>query len=82
MIGDSADFNDCSKKEIQIPKAWSGSSITFTVNQGTFREGDLVYLFVVDQDGNTGNGFPITIGSNGAVLPSSPTNLRIIEQIL
>jgi hypothetical protein len=61
-LGDKSTFSSCTLREIQIPTAWSSSSITFTANQGSFKEGDTVYLYVVDADGNVNaNGYPIII---------------------
>ena len=60
-IGDNQDFDSCTHREIQIPTAWSESSIAFTVNQGAYSNGDTAYLFVVDAEGNPSNGYPITL---------------------
>jgi hypothetical protein len=76
-IGDNATWANCTHKEIQIPSAWSSSSITATVNQGSFKNGDSAYLFVVDGDGNVSNGYPITIASNAP--PSPPSGLKIVD---
>lgn len=48
--------------EIQLPKAWSASSISIDVNQGQFKDGDRAYLFVVDQNGHVSQGHEVTIG--------------------
>lgn len=62
-IGDKDSYGDCTHREIQIPTAWSGNSITVRVNQGSFRSGDKAYLFVVDANGDISNSYPITFGS-------------------
>lgn len=56
-----------SKCEIQIPSAWSDSSITATVNQGAFADGSTAYLYVIDSTGavNSG-GIPVTFGATEA----------------
>jgi hypothetical protein len=56
--------------EIQVPSAWSASSITFAMNQGTFTSGQIVYVYVVDPNGaiNT-TGYAIAIGGDGRVSP-------------
>ena len=47
-------------KEIQIPTAWSNSSITVKVNQGAFQNGETAYLYVIDENGNVNSsGYPI-----------------------
>ena len=57
--------------EIQPPAAWSDTSATITFNQGSFNNGNTVYLYVVDADGNVNaNGYELTIG--GEVGDSTP----------
>jgi hypothetical protein len=75
-IGDNAVFTSCTHRQIQIPTSWSSSSITATVNQGSFKNGDSAYLFVVDGDGNASNGYPITIGN---APPSPPSGLQVVD---
>ncbi|MBN1670495.1 MAG: hypothetical protein JXR37_05660 [Kiritimatiellae bacterium] len=78
-IGDRAAYADCTHREIQIPTAWAAGSITITVNQGSFTNGQTVYLYVVDAAGAVNpSGFPACIG--GSIPdppPSPPTGLRI-----
>ncbi|MEA1900553.1 MAG: DNRLRE domain-containing protein [Thermodesulfobacteriota bacterium] len=63
-IGDNSVWANCTHREIQIPSAWLDTSITITANQGSFADGENVYVFVVDADGNVSNSYgPITIGS-------------------
>ena len=59
-IGDNSSWNDCAHREIQIPTAWSDDSITVTVNQGSFQDGETAYLFVIDENGTVSEGCPIT----------------------
>jgi hypothetical protein len=62
-IGNAATFNSCTHREIQIPTAWSGTSITVTANQGSFENGKTAYLYVIDADGNVNaQGYPIMFG--------------------
>jgi hypothetical protein len=62
--------------EIQISSAWSSSSITATVNRGSFGASNSVYLYVVDASNQANSsGYAITIGGNAAPMP--PVNLRI-----
>jgi hypothetical protein len=66
--------------EIQVPSSWSNSSITFTLNQGSFANSSQVYLYTVDASGNISNGYPITLGSSGSsdtTIPSAPTGLSV-----
>jgi hypothetical protein len=68
-IGDNINWNECTHREIQIPTQWSPSYIGINVNTGTFIEGETAYLFVVDENGNPSEGFPITIGSASSTPP-------------
>jgi hypothetical protein len=76
-IGNNSIWANCTHREIQIPSTWSDSSITVTVNRGSFKNGDSAYLFVVDGDGNASNGYPITIGGNAP--PSPPSGLKVVD---
>jgi hypothetical protein len=61
-IGDAPTWSACTHRETQASSAWSDGSVTVTVNQGSFANGQGAYLFVVDADGVAGAGFPVTIG--------------------
>ena len=83
-IGDNATWANCTHREIQIPTAWSDLSIAFTFNQGSFQNGNTVYLYVLDPNGDMNtSGYPITIGSNGGEddnpPPDPPTSLEIVN---
>ncbi|MFX0197666.1 MAG: LVIVD repeat-containing protein [Candidatus Hodarchaeota archaeon] len=72
-IGDASSWDNCTHREIQIPTAWSDTSITITVNQGSFPRCEQVYLFVVDADGNVNaQGYPITINKVEGEPPCPP----------
>ncbi len=61
-ISDSPTWNTTttSHKEIQIPSAWSDTSITITLNQGSFANFNNIYLYVIDGNGNVNtNGLPL-----------------------
>lgn len=56
----SPTWSTCRNREIQIPSAWTNTSITFTVNQGLFSSGGAYYLYVIDEQGNVNaNGYPL-----------------------
>jgi len=60
-IGNAGTWSACTHRETQIPTAWSSSSITVTVNRGSF--GDLAqqYLYVVDSSGAVNQqGYPLS----------------------
>lgn len=50
-LGNAATWAACTHREIQIPQAWSDSSITITANAGTFANSSTAYLYVVGADG-------------------------------
>jgi hypothetical protein len=81
MIGNAPTFDACTHREPLIPTAWSSSSITAYFNQGSFPNGQPVYVFVVDADGNASPGKAITIGgaaeSSSNLMPSPPAKLSI-----
>lgn len=64
-LGDSALFSSCTHREIQIPTAWSANSIIINVNQGSFKNCDTAYLFVIDKDGIVNsNGYMVIINQS------------------
>ena len=81
-IGNASTWNACTRREIQIPSAWSSGSITVNVRQGTFPLG-AAWLYVVDSSGNiNSSGVPVTFGSDGGGsggVPNPPLNLRRVE---
>lgn len=50
-VGNNAVYGSCTHREIQIPTAWSDTSISVTWNQGSFEDRETAYLFVIDADG-------------------------------
>lgn len=65
-IGDNADYDSCTHREMQIPTSWAPYQVSFTVNQGSFSDGDAVYIFVVGEDGTATDGYPTTFASAGS----------------
>jgi hypothetical protein len=62
----------CTHREIQIPSAWSDTSITITLNKGSFANFNSAYLYVIDADGNVNtNGYLLSDGGGGNTPPSS-----------
>jgi len=59
-IGNSANYASATRREIQIPSAWSGNSITFTANKGGFSSNDQLYLFVTNSSGEVSPGYPVS----------------------
>jgi len=75
-IGNAPVFGDCTHREIQIPVSWDSNNITFTGNQGTFQDGEQVYLFVVNEFDVASAGFPVTLGDGSPIegpgMPGQP----------
>jgi len=66
ILGNASTYAASTIREVQIPTAWSGSSISLTVNLGKFQTGQTAYLYVVDSNGQANSaGVPITVGSGG-----------------
>lgn len=76
-IGDASTWSNVEHYEMQLPTAWSSTSITVDFNQGTFDADDTAYLYVFDRDGDVSNGYEITIEGEGeppADPPISPVD--------
>jgi hypothetical protein len=77
ILSDSATCSGITHGELQIPTAWNTSSITATLNRGSFASNASLYLYVYDANNNcNANGFPVTLGGTG--LPAKPTNLHVL----
>jgi hypothetical protein len=73
-IGNASTWSACTQREIQKPTSWSNGTISFTLNQGTFRSGQQVYLYVVDASGQVNAaGYPMVIGSGQVATAPTPT---------
>jgi len=79
-LGNAATYAASTHREMLIPSAWSATSITARVTQGTFPAGQTAYLYVVDASGRmNANGFRITIGGAATTRPVPPQNVRIVR---
>lgn len=64
ILGNAPTLAASTRREVQIPTAWSGSSITISANLGAFADGQQVYLYVVDSNGNVNAaGYPVVLGT-------------------
>jgi hypothetical protein len=75
-VGDAPVYENCTVREIQIPSSWSASSIQITFRQGTFGNGQTVYVFVVDESGAVSPGFGVVVGSSGGSDPAPRPRVR------
>lgn len=75
--GSSTVFGNRGKSEIQLPTAWSSTSITVSKNAGAFSNGTSVKVFVVDSNNDASNAYPITLGSTTPSDQTPPTLVSI-----
>lgn len=69
-IGNSATWNECTIREIQVPIAWSNSSISFELNAGRLNSSAQQYIFIVDSQGNISEGYPAGLCQSGPAISS------------
>lgn len=70
MLGNATTYAASTVREYQKPTAWTASSITVTVNAGTFANGATAYIYVCDENNScNSNGTAITIASGGGSPP-------------
>ena len=81
MIGNASTYAASTHFEMQIPTAWSNTSISTKVNQGSFAGSQQAYLYVLDANGNVNtNGYPITVNGSGTSAPQAPRGLQVVPQ--
>ena len=67
-IGNASTYSACTKLAIATPTSWADTSVTATVREGSFDNGDSVYLYVIDKDNAPSAGYgPITLGSGSGL---------------
>ncbi|MBU0993975.1 MAG: hypothetical protein KJ737_15885 [Proteobacteria bacterium] len=78
-ISENSTWNETASlhKEIQVSKIWSENSITFTVNQGSFQNGDTAYIFAVDENGVASNGKKIVFSAEGQCDIARPGSVTV-----
>lgn len=73
-LGNASTYSACTHREMQIPSAWSTSSVDVTVNTGTFATDDVAYLYVVDETGAVNStGYEVTVGTTSTDTTPSGT---------
>lgn len=65
VIGDNADWESCTHREIQDATAWTTTTGSFAVNTGSFEPG-IAYLFAIDDAGDASAGYAITFGAGSS----------------
>jgi len=59
-VGNASTWSGCTQREIQIPTAWSSSSVTITANKGGYSSFSGKYLYVLDSENRVNsNGYAI-----------------------
>lgn len=64
VVGERGNFNDCRHLELQIPLIWEDDHVEFTFNQGTFKDTDSLYLYIIDAENKPGSPIPFMVGNN------------------
>ncbi len=77
MIGNASTFAASTVREIQIPSAWSNTSITIAVNQGSFSSLANKYLYIIDANGQVNAQGFLLCSSPCPGAPTGPKNLRV-----
>lgn len=65
IIGNASTLAASTVREVQIPSAWADTSVTVTVNRGSFGATESAYLFVIDANNVASAGHSITFGAGG-----------------
>lgn len=65
MYGDASTLANCNHTEVQVPSAWSATSITATSVPGTFASDADVYVYVIDSDENVSAGYLLSLDGSG-----------------
>lgn len=74
-LGNSPDYESCSHREVQVPTAWSDTEVVVTVNAGSFRDQDEVWVFITDESGVVaGMAGRFLVGVPGPGAPGQPVH--------
>ena len=71
-IGNAAIYEECDHLEIQVCKAWTGTSVTFDFEAGSFSAGDTLYAFVTSKDRQHSNGLQFVYGGTSTADTTPP----------
>jgi hypothetical protein len=78
-LGNASTYANCTHKEVQPIVSWSNQLAEFEFNSGSFSDGDLAYLFLVNEDGTASAGELIEIGGTSNPAPSGEVRFSIID---
>ncbi len=68
ILGNAPTLAASTVREVQVPTAWSDTTIVVSANLGTFSQAQTAYVYVVDPNGEANrSGLPIIIGGGAAV---------------
>ena len=86
-IGNNSVYSKCTNLTIATVTNWTNSSIKAVFRQGSFKNGDTAYVFVIDADGNVSTNAgenKVLIGgeSSGGVYVTEETQLSIATSFL
>jgi hypothetical protein len=78
ILGNAPTFAASTVREVQVPTAWTDSSILITANLGAFADDALAYVYVVDEQGNVNeNGVPIRTVAGGPVADNTAPTIAV-----
>lgn len=79
-IGDASTYAASRHREIQIPSAWSATSISVKLHAGSFPDLTTLYLYVVTEAGVVNaTGYQLSATGEIPPRPSPPRNVRIVK---
>jgi hypothetical protein len=72
-IGDADTYAACTHREIQVPSAWTSTSISVKANAGSFPNLSNLYLYVMDSTGAVNaSGYKLAGGSSSDLVSPAP----------
>jgi hypothetical protein len=79
-LGNASTFATCTHFEIQPSSSWAASSITTTLNIGSFGPTDTVYVYIIDQYGNyNSTGYEIELSGSGSGYDTTPAQFTFTD---
>lgn len=63
-IGNNPVYDNCTRRAVQVPTAWSQAEVVASVHMGQFSPSEDLYAFVIDENNVPSNGYPIRVGQD------------------